>query len=221
MNSLVKAAIAELLGTFTLVFVGSMVVTVAGPNNGGVVAPALGHGLILVAIIYAYGHISGAHFNPAVTAGLLVGGKIEVVKALVYWVMQFIGAIIAALVVQLVVPAGTNLGQTTGSLTAGSLGTAALIEGILAFLLVSTIYQAAVFGKAGNLAPVAIGLTLAGCIFAAGAYTGASANPARTLGPALIAGDLSYVPAYLIGLFAGGIAAGLLHAYVIGNVKES
>lgn len=221
MNSLVKAAIAELLGTFTLVFVGSMVVTVAGPNNGGVVAPALGHGLILVAIIYAYGHISGAHFNPAVTAGLLVGGKIGLVKAIVYWVMQFVGAIIAALVVQLVVPAGTNLGQTTGSLTTGSLGTAALIEGILAFLLVSTVYQAAVFGKAGNLAPVAIGLTLAACIFAAGAYTGASANPARTLGPALIAGDLSYVPAYLIGLFGGGIAAGLLHAYVIGNVKES
>lgn len=215
---MIKPAIAEFLGTFTLVFVGAMVVTVA--PQFGVVAAALGHGLILVGIIYAYGHISGAHFNPAVTAGLLVGGKIDVIKAVVYWIAQFVGAIAAALVVRFVVPEGTNLGVTTGSLTVNSPLSAAILEGILAFLLVSTIYQAAVFGKAGNLAPVAIGFTLAGLILAAGVYTGGSANPARTLGPALIAGDLNYVPAYLVGLFAGGILAGLLHTYVIGSVQE-
>lgn len=216
---MLKPAIAEFLGTFTLVFVGAMVVTVA--PQFGVVAAALGHGLILVGIIYAYGHISGAHFNPAVTAGLLVGGKIDLIKAVVYWVAQFAGAIVAALVVRLVVPEGTNLGVTTGSLTVSNPLSAAILEGILAFLLVSTIYQAAVFGKAGNLAPVAIGFTLAALILAAGVYTGGSANPARTLGPALIAGDLSYVPAYLIGLFAGGILSGLLHSYLIGNVQET
>ncbi|MDX2160723.1 MAG: aquaporin [bacterium] len=227
MNGVLKSAIAELLGTFTLVFVGGMVVTVA--PQFGVVAAALGHGLILIGIIYAYGHISGAHFNPAVTAGLLVGGKIDLPKAVIYWVMQFVGAIIAAVLVRFFVDSlpnaaevltTINYGVTKGSLTDDAIVPAALIEFILAFLLVSTIYQAAVFGKAGNLAPVAIGFTLAGLILAAGAYTGASVNPARTLGPALIAGDLSYVPAYFVALFAGGIVAGLLHAYVIGNVQE-
>jgi aquaporin Z len=226
MNNLVKPAIAELLGTFTLVFVGAMVVTVA--PQFGVVAAALGHGLILVGLIYTYGHISGAHFNPAVTAGLLVGGKMDIQKAVVYWIAQFIGAIIAGvLTVQfsnLALPTdvitANNFGQTTGALTATNLMAAAVIEFILTFLLVTAVYQAAVYGKAGNLAGVAIGLTLAGSILAGGFYTGASLNPARTLGPALAAGDLSYVPVYLIAIFAGGIVAGLLHTHILAPEKE-
>jgi MIP family channel proteins len=220
-NSMTKPAIAEFLGTFTLVFLGAAAVTLAGmmPAESvgplAVTVPALAHGLALVIIVMVYGHISGAHVNPAVTAGLLVGGKITVSRAVVYWIAQFLGAIVAALAISALVPAGTNLGVTTGSLTADSVWTAAAWEFILTFLLVSSVYQAAVYGKAGNVAGLAIGLTLAACIFAGGPYTGASLNPARTLGPALIAGDLSYVPAYLIGIFAGGIAAGLLHTYVL------
>jgi aquaporin Z len=223
-EKLLKAAIAELVGTFTLVFVGGMVVTVASPDNGGVVAPALGHGLILIALAFAYGTVSGGHFNPAVTASLLVGGKHSLLQSVVYWIMQFLGAVIAAVVINAVVPAGSNLGQTTGSLTFDAANnpsvTAAVIEFFLAFLLVTTIYQTAVHGRAGNLAPIAIGLTLAGCIFAAGVYTGASVNPARTFGPALIAGDLSYVPLYFIGLFGGGIVGGLFNAYILTPNKD-
>lgn len=222
MNNLMKAAIAELLGTFTLVFIGGMVVTVA--PQFGVVAAALGHGLILVGIIYTYGHISGAHVNPAVTAGLLVGGKIDIQKAVFYWVAQFVGAIIAAiLVAQLSTTdaiAANNLGQTTGALTESNIAAAGLIEFILTFFLVSAVYQAAVYGKAGNLAGVAIGLTLAGSILAGGFFTGASLNPARTLGPAIAAGDLSYVPVYLIAIFAGGIVAGLVHTFILNPDKE-
>jgi glycerol uptake facilitator-like aquaporin len=83
------------------------------------------------------------------------------------------------------------------------------------------VYQAAVYGKAGNLAGVAIGFTLAGSILAGGVLTGASLNPARTLGPALAAGDLSYVLPYFVGLFGGGIIGGLVHGYVLNNSSET
>jgi MIP family channel proteins len=216
-NALMKASLAELIGTFILTFVGGFAVTVAGQQ--GLVVPALAHGIILVSIAYTYGGISGAHVNPAVTIGLLVGGKIDAMKAGAYIIAQVIGAIIAAVVLNILVP-GTNVGVTTGSLTATAPWTAAAFEAILTFFLVSTVYQAAVYGRAGNLAGVAIGFTLAGSIFAGGVYTGASLNPARTLGPALIAGDLSYVIPYLVGIFAGGIIAGLLHAYVLAPEPE-
>jgi aquaporin Z len=210
-NKLIQASLAELVGTFILTFVGGFAVTTAGEQ--GVVVPALAHGMILISIIYTYGHISGAHVNPAVTAGLLIGGQIKIDRAVYYWVAQFVGAIIAAIALNAIVP-GTNVGQTTGSLTTTAVGSAALFEAIMTFFLVSAVYQAAAFGKAGNLAGVAIGFTLAGSILAGGTYTGASLNPARTLGPALIAGDLSYVVPYLIGIFAGGIIAGLVQTYV-------
>lgn len=225
-NALVKGTLAEFLGTFTLVFVGAAAVVVA--PLFGIVAPALGHGLVLVGLIYAYGHFSGAQFNPAVTLGLLVGGKQNALTSLVYMVAQFVGGIVAAFVLvaliggadsaylpEAIAGAGFNFGQTTGFLTDAAVWQAAGIEALLAFLLVSSIYQAAVYGKAGNLAAVAIGFTLAALIFATGEMTGASVNPARTFGPALAAGNLSYVLPYFVGLFAGGALAGLLHGYIL------
>ena len=223
-----RASLAELVGTFVLVFVGSGAVVVA--PLFGVVVPALAHGLVLVALIYTYGHISGGQFNPAVTLSLFVGGKQDRRQTLRFMLMQFIGAILAGWAISIVVPHGNaefmagflgenafNFGQTTGVLTASHLGEALLLEGILTFFLVSAVYQAAVYGKAGNMAGLAIGLTLAVSILAGGALTGASLNPARTLGPALIAGDLSYVPAYLVGIFGGGIVGGWFHSRVLGD----
>lgn len=221
-----KELLAELIGTFTLCFIGIASVIVA--PQFGIVAPALGHGLVLVGLIFAYGHISGAQFNPAVTIGLLVGGKIDAVKAGAYMVAQFIGGVIAAyLIVALVGGAdgvavlsfvgdgNFNFGQTTGFLTENNVWQAAGIEAVLIFFLLSAIYQGAVYSKAGNNAALAIGLTLATCIFAAGGMTGASVNPARTLGPALVAGNFTYVVPYFVGLFAGGAIAGLVHGYVL------
>ena len=224
-DDLVKQSLAEMIGTFVLVFVGSAAVLVA--PQFGVLVPALAHGLILVALVYTYGHISGAQVNPAVTLGLLIGGKQELNKSLTFMLAQFVGGIIAALVLVSVFPpdnaavvgflgdAGYNYGQTTGFLTADSVWTAAIYEAILTFFLVSAVFQAAVYGRAGNLAGVAIGFTLAASILAGGPATGASLNPARTLGPALIAGDTSYLIPYLIGIFAGGAIGGLLHGNVL------
>lgn len=217
---------AELLGTFMLVFIGSAAVIVA--PIFGVIVPALAHGLALTAIIYIYGHLSGGQVNPAVTLGLLIGGKQDLTKSLLYMAAQFAGGIIAAFVLLLVLGGAQNsallaflgnnsfnYGQTTGFLTQNYAWNAAVFETILTFFLVSAVYQAAVYKRAGNLAGVAIGLTLAVSILAGGAATGASLNPARTLGPAIIAGDFSYLLPYFVGIFAGGALAGLLHAYVL------
>jgi aquaporin Z len=215
-NKMLRPALAELIGTFILVFVGGFAVA----SGQGVVVAALAHGLVIVHIAYTYGHISGAHVNPAVTAGLLVGGKINLMKAIYYWIAQFAGAIIAAVVLNIIVPgtdtipSAAKAGQTIGSLTTTAVWSAALFEALLTFLLVSVVYQAAVYGKAGGVAGLAIGLTLAATILAGGTYTGASLNPARTLGPALLASDLSYLVPYLVGIFAGGIVAGLVQTMV-------
>jgi aquaporin Z len=221
MNKAMQAYFAEFLGTFTLVFIGAFAVAVtATPDtNASVLVPALAHGLILVGLASAYGGISGGHFNPAVTLAMLVGGKIDVVKAAIYMVVQFVGSIVAAFALVAILPDPFNYGQTTGSLTATNVGNAVLMEAFLTFLLVSTIYQAAVYGRAGNIAPIAIGLTLTGCILAGGVYTGASLNPARTLGPALAAGDLSYVLPYFVGIFAGGAIGGIVHGYLLRDSK--
>ena len=226
-DNLKREILAELIGTFVLVFVGSAAVVVAPVF--GVVVPAFAHGLILVALIYTYGHISGGQFNPAVTLGLLVGGKQDLTKSAIYIVTQFAGGIIAALALVAVFPpenaavlgflgdAGYNYGQTTGFLTADAVWSAAAYEAILTFFLVSAVFQAAVYGHAGKLMGVAIGFTLAASIFAGGPATGGSLNPSRTLGPALIAGDMSYLVPYLIGIFGGGIIAGLVHGYVLNS----
>lgn len=225
-SKLVRGVIAELIGTFVLVFIGSAAVVVA--PIFGVTVPALAHGLVLVALIYTYGHFSGTQINPAVTLGLLVGGKQDIMTSVAYWVAQFAGGIIAAFVLVALLggaenPAllgflgdnAFNYGQTKGFLTDTHVWNAAGVEAILTFFLVSAVYQAAVYGRAGKLAGVAIGFTLAASIFAGGALTGASLNPARTLGPALAAGELDYVLPYLVGIFAGGAVAGLLHTYIL------
>jgi MIP family channel proteins len=219
MEQSTKQLVAEFLGTLILILIGGLAVVVTAVSGNNVVIPALAHGLILVSLIYTFGHISGGHFNPAVTVGFLVAGKIEAPRAGLYIVAQFIGAVVGAFLITLVAPSSVfgayNYGQTTGILTADHVGAAALLEGILTFILVGVIFQSAVFGKAGNFAGLAIGLTLAAAIFAGGNLTGASLNPARTLGPALTAGDFSYVIPYLVGQFAGGALSAFLHTNLL------
>lgn len=216
-RDMIKAGLAEFLGTFTLVFVGAAAVA----SGEGVAVAALAHGIILAAIVYTYGHISGAHVNPAVTAGVLVARKIEPVRAVIYWIAQFLGGIVAAFLsnalIASVTPDPANVGQTVGSLTQTAPWSAAVVELVVTFFLVSAVIQAAVYGRAGNLAGLAIGFTLLASIAAAGTFTGASLNPARTLGPALVAGDLSYILPYFVGMFGGGILAGLIHSFLLNN----
>ena len=217
-RKMINALFAEFIGTFTLVFVGAAVVaSLTIPNtNGSVVAAAFGHGLIVLGLVFAFGSVSGGHFNPAVTVAMLVAGKAGFVKAILYWVAQFAGAIVAAFLVSTLLTGGPGepYGQAIGLLTASNLPVAAAIEFVATFLFVTVIYQVAVNGKAGAMAPIAVGFTLAAIILAIGLYSGASVNPARTLGPALMAGDLSYVPAYFVGIFGGGILAGVVNGYL-------
>lgn len=209
-----REGLAEALGTFMLVLVGAGALAM---SPGNVVAIALAHGLILAAIVATYGHISGAHVNPAVTLGLLVGGKIGPRKAVIYWVAQIAGGLLAAVVLRIALPSGqagvSTLGQTApgSGVTTGQL---ILIEAIITFFLVGTVYQASVYNKGGAATPVLIGFTLAAAILLAGPLTGGSANFARTLGPALVAKDtqdLGEVLQYAIGILGGGALAGLLH----------
>jgi aquaporin Z len=210
-NSLTKPLLAEFLGTFTLVFVGTCAVVLAA--QFGVLVPAFAHGLAVLTGAFIFGGISGGHFNPAVTLAMLVTGKIALPKALAYIVVQVVAAIVAAALTGFFTG---GFGPTLGSISpTAEFAKVAAFEAVLTFFLVSTIFQAAVHGRAGNLAPVAIGFTLVMCILAGGPFTGASLNPARTLGPAIASGDLSYILPYLIGPVLGAVLAAVLHTRLL------
>jgi MIP family channel proteins len=213
-NANLKPALAELLGTFMLVFLGAGAGALAGSNGGGLVAVALAHGIALVVIIYAFGIISGAHVNPAVTLALAATGKITWERAVFYFVAQFLGGILAAYLLLYLLGPGTSLGATTGSLTTTDPLRAAITEAVLTFFLLAAVFGTGVSGRNGNAVGVAIGLVLTADILMGGSLTGASMNPARTLGPALATGDLSYLWIYFAGPIVGGLAAALLYNQV-------
>jgi MIP family channel proteins len=217
MNSNTKSALAELIGTFTLVFIGAGAGALAGSNGGGILAVALAHGVALMVIIYAWGAHSGAHVNPAVTFGLALAGKIDWIKAVWYFVAQFIGAAIAAFLLLYLVGTTGALGATTGSLTASDPVKTIVVEAVLTFFLVVAVFGTAVSGRNGNASGFAIGFVLLMDILMGGALTGASMNPARTFGPALATGDLSYLWMYIVGPLLGGGVAGLLYDRVFGK----
>lgn len=154
-------------------------------------AIAFAHGLTLMVIAYAYGHISGAHINPAVTVGLWADKQIESASAVAYIVVQVLGGIVAAAVLALML-GGTESGLGATRLDAEvNVWQGLLIETILNFFLVNAIYNAGVSGKAKMAAGAAIGLTLTFAILMGGPLTGASLNPARTIGPDVVTGDFS------------------------------
>lgn len=207
-----KVLAAEFIGTFSLIFIGAGAAAV----SGNLVAVALAHGLVVMAFAYAYGNISGTHINPAVTIGLLVGGQIKFGTAIGYIVVQFIGGIAGASALFYVVGGEGSVGATVPAEGVG-VGQTFVLEVILTFLLVNSIYHAAVSGKAGNLAPVAIGLTLAACIAMGGPLTGASLNPARSLGPALFSDAptaISSLWIYFVACPLGGILAAVVHRFL-------
>ena len=217
-----KVFVAELIGTFALVFVGSAI----GLYDAGLLAVALAHGLTLAVFMYVFGHISGTHINPAVTFGLALNGTVTWAEAAVYWVAQFAGGVLAGFalsnIVGLVNADAFAAAQTTGVLTQRFPYYALGIEALLTFFLVTTILHTAVAGKAGPMAGWAIGLTLTIAILAGGPLTGASLNPARTLGPAAVAGTardgMMYLIYFLGPLLGSAIAVG---AYRLLNTLET
>jgi aquaporin Z len=169
---------------------------------------------------FAYGSVSGGHMNPAVTVGVLAAGAMSAGEAAGYIVSQLIGGIAGALCLSVVL-GGTATGLGTPTLAHDlALGATSLtvtpesgfmIEALLAFFLVTVVLSTAVEGRAGNLAPLAIGMTLTLNILMGGALTGAPFNPARALGPMVATGNFSDAWLYVTAPIVGAIVAAILH----------
>jgi len=214
-----KAFLAEFIGTFALVFIGAG--AAAQVASVGVVGVALAHGLVVVLFVYAYGSISGAHLNPAITLGLALNKVIEWTEAIYYWVAQFLASLIAAGVLFAVLGARLRPGATV--LASGvSWWQGLLIEIIITFFLVTAVFHTAVSGNFKEFAGLVIGLTLAFGILLAGPLTGGSMNPARSFGPAIFTGTFatSYW-IYLVGPLLGAVAAAYLYRYMYAPTKKS
>jgi MIP family channel proteins len=210
-----QALKAEFFGTFTLIFIGAGAVAVGA---GGVVGAAFAHGLVLMAIAFAFGSISGAHINPAITNALWVGRQIDSSKALSYIAVQLLGGTAGALLLSIVLGGSeSGLGATLLAPQVSPLQ-GLVIEAVLTFFLASAVFNTAVSGRAGNLAPIAIGFTVSFSILMGGPLTGASLNPARTIGPAIASGQFDNIWVYLLGTPIGGILAALLYG---GAMKPS
>ena len=209
-----RPMLAEFIGTFTLVFIGA---GAGALGSGGLLGVALAHGFALMVIVYTIGGVSGAHVNPAITFGIAMAGKISWRRAGMYWAAQIAGATVAAFLLQGLLfnlsreayPGVDGLGATTlgDGVTAG---TGFAIEGVLTFFLMMSVLVSGVLGKNGNMAGVAIGSVLIMDILMGGDLTGASMNPARTMGPMIARGDFSNLWVYWAGPIAGaalGVAA--------------
>lgn len=218
-----KVLLAETLGTFYLCFAGIAAILCTTPavgGGGGLVAVALAHGLALSIAVHVFGGISGAHFNPAVTAGMLATGRIRLGLALLYVVAQLVGATVAAALCKAVFPAeAVNAALLGIPLPAAwaSTQTVLIVEFVLTFLLITSIFGTAVDGRGATvkIGAFGIGLTVAFDILAGGPVTGASMNPARSFGPALVAGHWDWHWAYWVAPILGGVVAALVYHHLL------
>src|SRR6266545_46336 len=204
---------AELIGTFALVFVGggAIIGTANVDPRIAVLDVAVAHGLILALMVTALMRISG-HFNPAVTLGFLATRRIEPMMAVVYWIAQFSGAIVAAYLLKALYPAAIAMklgGQSISSDT--SLVQAIGLEAIATFFLVIVIFGTAVDPRGPKVGGFAIGLTITADILAIGPFTGGSMNPARSFGPAIVSKIFEGQTAYWIGPIVGAVIAAVLY----------
>ena len=209
--------VAEFVGTFALVFVGAGSIAMAAGSGDGLLAVALAHGLVIGVMASAVGHISGAHFNPAVTFGFLVTRRMAPVLAGIYLAAQLSGAVLGALLLTLVLPAEltdpVSLGTPLVDKEVIGIGAAVVLEAVLTFFLVWVIFATAADerGTFKSIAGLAIGLTITFDILVGGPLTGAAMNPARAFGPELVEGEWSDAWVYYVGPLAGGALAALLY----------
>jgi MIP family channel proteins len=217
-SHLVGAAIAELVGTFILVFGGTAVAVAAilsRPTAGGAygsLAIALAFGLALAIVVASIGHVSGAHVNPAVTLGMAATGKFPCI----YIAAQLVGAVLAALATWLTFGGAGARSEASLAATYPAQGVgdlqAFIVEILITFILVFVVMAVATDERApAAIAPIAVGFALAVGVFIAGPVTGGSVNPARSLGPMLVAGDLTSVWLYVLGPIIGGVLGALLY----------
>lgn len=200
-----KAHLAEFIGTFALVFFGCGAIANGLPPT----AVALAFGLVIAIMIYAFGHISGAHFNPAVSVGFAIGGHLPWPRVASYAAVQITGAVTGALLLRASLGPHADLGVTQ---PAGSDAQAFVWEVVLTFFLMLVITAVATDTRAvGQAAALAIGGTVALGALVGGPVSGASMNPARSLGPAIVSVDLTGIWIYLLAPILGSIAAAFVY----------
>lgn len=216
-EAFLQRGLAEFVGTFTLIFVGAG--SIIATQGGNLTAIGLAHGLAIGVMASAVGHISGGHFNPAVTLGFVVTRRIEARLAATYWFAQLIGAVLAAFMLTWLLPQNqvdaVNLGAPAVGNGIGA-GSAVVIEAVLTFFLVWVIFATAADprGTFASIAGLAIGLTITLDIYIGGLYTGAAMNPARAFGPDLVQNVWSDAWVWWVGPLVGGALAALLYEYL-------
>jgi MIP family channel proteins len=212
--SLTNRLLAEVLGTFGFFFMGFM--AIAAVQNGALSSAAVGFGGGLMLMIFAFGHISGGHFNPAVTTGLAVGGRFPWREVPWYWLAQLVGGLAAALVTSGLFDGLKDLLVSTPG--AGvSTATALILEIIATAMFLWVILAVATDDRAawhGVFAPFAIGAFIFVAASAIGPFSSGSFNPARSIAPAIVAGEFSDLWIFIVGPIVGGIIGGLMYTYL-------
>jgi len=221
-----RKAVAEFVGAFTLIFIGAGAVLTAGTTStSDLLLIALAHGLAIGVMVSALAHVSGGHFNPAVTFGALVSGQIPPRLAGVYWIAQLLGGVGGAATLALIFPQSVWQGYHLGTPTLGTVpslgwdvgvGTGILVEAVLTFFLVFVIFGTGIDpkGSFNAVGGFAIGLTISIDIMMGGPLTGAAMNPARWFGPAIVSGFFDNWYVYWVGPLVGGALAALLYRYI-------
>ena len=223
-----RAAFAEFIAALLFIFLGAGTVVVTGGILGDeltsarLVAIALAHGLAIALLVSATAKISGGHINPAVTFGAFITGKISLIKGIMYVVAQLAGAVVGALLLAAVIPeaAQGNLGAH-GLGPEITVGGGMIVEIVLTFALVFVVFATAMDPKGlGHIAPVAIGLVIVVDHLVGVPLTGASMNPARSFGPAFVAGAWENHWIFWAGPLAGAALAALVYEFVFLRRKE-
>jgi MIP family channel proteins len=211
-----RACVAELIGTFALVFAGAGAIMVDAKTHAlGHVGVAIAFGLVIMVMIYSVGHISGAHFNPAVSFAFALTRHFPWPRVAAYWVAQAAGALIAAAILRASLGNVAHVGAT---LPAGSQAQSFLWEMVLTFFLMFVIMSVATDTRAvGEAAAIAIGGTVGLDAMFGGPISGASMNPARSLGPALVSGDLRALWLYVTAPLVGAALGALTYQFVRGE----
>lgn len=215
-----KLFLAELLGTFLLVFIGTAAIVTGGLGGVlpvGSIGIGLAFGMGLVAAAYAIGPISGAHLNPAVTLGFFLAGRLPAKDVVTYWIAQLVGGIVAAIALWIIVSgkggeAVTNLGATTWDAAQWSTTAVFLTEVIATFTFVLVILASTSAKHMTAFAGLIIGLTLAVLHFGFIPVSGNSLNPARSIGPGLFSGSVAIgqLWLYIVAPLVGGAIAGIV-----------
>jgi aquaporin TIP len=212
-QDLMRRGVAEFVGTFTLIFIGGGAGIISGQD---IVAVALANGLAIGIMVSNLGHISGGHFNPAITAGFLGTRRIGVRIAAIYWAFQLGGAIIAALILRWLFKKPAILGAVPHVAHGFPDSRALVLEMIMTFFLVWAVFATAVDerGAFKAIAGLAIGLTITIDVFVGGPITGAAMNPARAFGPMVAANYWANGWIYWVGPIVGALVAALGYEYL-------